>query len=501
MKKLLLLLLIGFMAVAPMASASIRTDGMGIMPQQAEDLDLIWLFPQKVTEYSVVDYRMEYLGDTDEWGGIIHNDPYLGHWGLYVARPFNNMDDYNSTGYPYIAARGGSILTGRMSWGDRLSLFDSGSGPASMIGMMLDIVQPQNKIDLFKAFEAGNGTLGLHINYAAAGGSGSLTDNEGDASGPEPGDMVSVEMKLKTRVIGLDLGYSISDLGPFKTFDMAAGYSMGTVDGEMLANIQNAADTGTFTPEVGTLEGDGISEIRLNLRGVKEASEDTDVLVNLNARMSKLAVNMIEEDMDGNEVLGDNDGEVWMYSTEYKNTFAELGLACNHSVNNGMAKVVAGLNFTYSKSAYTFGEFYNLAPSTVADQIDNGAGSTEMTQSFLGVWANVGVEANLLKWLQFRAGMSKDLIGNWKMTYNEPYSLIANAYESSEEFEMSMTPMSSAALLTFGVGVNYKNWNIDLLLTKYGIENFLSDGNFGEGLLYSGDVVGDIVKGQIKYNL
>lgn len=494
MKKALLLLLVAFMAIAPMAAtASVRTEGMGIQAQQSDDLDLIWLFPQKIDEYSVVDYRLSYLGSDDEWGGIIHKDQYLGSWGLYLGRPFNGSDSFTYGAYPYVDAHAFGITDGLMSWDDQLSMFGA--------SLNTTINDPKNKFDIFKTFKAGNGVLGLHLNYADTRQSEKYTNTQGDANGFTPGETVDGEAHQNNSVIGVDLGYGLSDVGPFNALDLALGYSTGSVDYMTTANVWNAADTASYIPSTETMEGDGISEIRINLRAKKEADENTNMMINLGVKMDKLAVIDTTKNMGGNEVLGDAAGEVYKWASERKGTLIELGVNCDHKVNNGMGRVVAGLTFLTGSTTWTWSQMTSLANSTTADQITNGAGDTEVKLATMVVFGNVGVEANLLKWLQFRAGMSKDLLGSVKFSGTDPNTLVTNAYQNKEETEMTFQSTGDyPVLMTFGLGLNFKNWNVDLLVTKSAIEDLLSAGNLGGGLLYDGSVINPI-KAQLKYNL
>jgi len=501
MKKALLLFVVCFMAFAPMAAnASVRTEGMGILPQQSEDLDLIWLFPQKVDEYSVVDYRMGYLGSTDEWGGIIHKDPYIGQWGLYLARPFDSSDNYTGANQLWVDCQGGGILDGTTGWDTRLNWWGS-TGP----GGTPAIADPKNKLDLFKTFKAGNGNLGVHLNYAASRSGEAVTNTNGTPGGFAPGDVVDQTTAGNTGVVGVDLGYGMSDLGPFAAMDVALGYSAGSVDYSYIEHDWNAADTAAVEVMNGKIEGDGINEIRVNARLKKDANETTSIYINVNAKLGKLATKTTIDDptVGGNpETLGDAIGEVRLYNTEYKNTYAQLGLNCDHKVNNGMGRVVAGLNFVIDNSEFTWTQKYNLANSTTADQLVTGTGGdfkNERDRS--GLWANVGVEANLLKWLQLRAGMSRDIALVRDITNTTNGALVNNAYQTKSVDETWEQSQSTAALMTFGLGIAYKNWNVDLLTTKDAIEELLGSANPGRGLLYNGQILNDIVKGQIKYSL
>jgi hypothetical protein len=494
MKKALMLLL-GLVLVSP-AFASVRTDGMGIMPVQDNDIDLIWVFPQAIDDYAVVDYRMGWLdGVDDNWGGVIHRDKCIGNWGVYLGRPF--MGNYMGVDY-LDAAMGGSILTGAGSWDGIMSYMDTYIANWG-------VADPQNKVDLFKTFKAGNGVLGLRINYATNNDEDDddlETWTENDANGYEPGEQISWEDNFGENVIGVDLGYGMKKLGPFNNFDMAVGYSIGSYKNDDNYIYQNAADTGPIEHSHYDFEGDGISEMRLALRGVKEMTDVTKLVVNGNLKMGKLAFKYDARlDTDNDGVLGEVAGEYDSATEEYKNTSFGLGVNCVHTVHDGWGKVVAGLNLSSSKGTWNSTEYTSLAGSVVADQIvDTGENFEEETLSNMSIWANIGVEANLLKWLQIRGGFNKDIMGKSKWTEMVPTTVVTNAYQSVANAEETWTDLNDV-LMTFGIGITYKNWNIDLLTTTESIEDFMGDATLGSGILYQGHVLNDIVMGQLTYNL
>jgi len=333
MKKILLLVLVCFMALVPLtASASVRTEGMGVLPQQVDDLDLIWLFPQKIDEYSLVDYRMEYLGPTDEWGGIIHKDPYIGNWGLYVGRPFNGAPQINPEDHMYIAALFGSIIDGMNTWETRLNAMDDVGALGKPWWNALEN-DPENKLDLFKSFAVGDGVLGVRLNYASQKNNGQFEYSENVTSTAVDYSGVYEDGVQKSSVIGIDLGYGMKDLGPFNALDLGLGYWMGSIDEEDNDYQLNTAGTAYVAEQQEKLEGDGINEIVFNARAVKEASENTNIVTNLGFRTSKLAVKYTNNHFnpDGSAVTAVGESE--LSTAEHKNTFVGLGINCNHKVN------------------------------------------------------------------------------------------------------------------------------------------------------------------------
>jgi len=235
---------------------------------------------------------------------------------------------------------------------------------------------------------------------------------------------------------------------------------------------------------------------------VKEASDNTNIVANIGFRTSKLAVEYtaVDYNPDGTQVT--TAGAVLDSTIEHKNSLIGLGVNCSHKVNGGTGLVVGGLNFQMASGTWTSEDMENAAGSTSLTIINDGYGSgDELEMKWMGLWANIGVEANLTSWLQVRGGLSHEVIGSLKITETDVSALNAagTAYQDTDTTETSID-FPEDVVMTFGVGVSHKNWNVDLLVTKDAVEDLLSDANFGEGILYGGNVLDDIVKGQIKYN-
>jgi hypothetical protein len=161
MKKGLLLLLAGLMAffgVSAKVLADTRLDSLGASVQEVEDLDLIWLYPNKVLEYKdTADFRLNTAGlgsgygaGVGEWGGIIKdmNDQGLGILGVYVNRPLA-MVDVASTGFT--AGVGPALLLGRY-W-------------SAVAGPLASGATPGNNLDLLWGTDLSGASLGIHLGY------------------------------------------------------------------------------------------------------------------------------------------------------------------------------------------------------------------------------------------------------------------------------------------------------------------------------------------------
>lgn len=194
MKKVLLMLLAGFMAlgVSFKANASARIDSMSTDVREVEDLDLIWLYPNKALEYkNTVDFRLNAAGGafgngTGEWGGVIADESSSlgGVLGVYVNRP--------------------TVL------------------PAV----------PNSDVDIFFASGMGDGSIGLRLTY-------------GDNGVPQMPTQ-------QTTIAGLGLGVGFANVGPFGQLNVHLDYGMQNIT-QIPASAVTNKDNGIYQVTLGAL--------------------------------------------------------------------------------------------------------------------------------------------------------------------------------------------------------------------------------------------------------
>lgn len=100
MKKCLLMLLAGFMALGASmkANASARLDGMGANVYGVEDLDMVFVYPNKTLEYSnIANIRGLIPAGGAAYGGLILKDDAIGGMGLYTNMPVAGQADAAAT--------------------------------------------------------------------------------------------------------------------------------------------------------------------------------------------------------------------------------------------------------------------------------------------------------------------------------------------------------------------------------------------------------------------
>ena len=81
---------------APVNGESARLLGMASNVYTTEDLDSIFLYPNKVLEYSNIANIRGLASFGNEWGGLIMKDDAIGAMGVYTNEPFANLADNNA---------------------------------------------------------------------------------------------------------------------------------------------------------------------------------------------------------------------------------------------------------------------------------------------------------------------------------------------------------------------------------------------------------------------
>ncbi|HEY5038322.1 MAG TPA: hypothetical protein VIJ93_04540 [bacterium] len=195
-----------------------RIDSLSSDPRLVEDLDVIWMYPEKTLEYQdTADFRFNNsavtglanpngfgsLGSSPtrqfEWGGVIDGKQKdIGVLGVYVNRPFAPL---------FYTVYGGywRPVGGATPWAS-----------SSL---------PSNKLDLFWAQTFGSMDFGVRLNY------GDMQNNGSDYA----------------RAFGAEMGVGFKGNGAFSQANFHAGYSLGT--------FQNGpiADNGIFSLSAGAL--------------------------------------------------------------------------------------------------------------------------------------------------------------------------------------------------------------------------------------------------------
>ncbi|MGH7738607.1 MAG: hypothetical protein ACREL1_00525 [bacterium] len=225
MKKGLWMLLAGLMTIGTSVSAfaSARLDSMGADARQVGDIDLIWLYPNMVTDYkNTVDFRLFPYGNqgdaVNEWGGALVDAQDLGVFGVYVNRP---TDEYSNI---YRLWGSGPVRpTLRYSEGQ------VGNLPWLMAEAVNYAFDYNNQVDLFWGKKFGDSSFGLHFNYGA----GQNTNIGGGLTTDE--------------VYSLDAGLGLNNVGPFGTLNIHAGYA---IEGMTRGTDK---DSGIYTAKLGAL--------------------------------------------------------------------------------------------------------------------------------------------------------------------------------------------------------------------------------------------------------
>jgi len=532
MKKVLAWMLGCFMVLGVTAAqADVRTDSLGLSAgQQVDDLDSIWLFPQDAARNgNVVDFRLGFTNGSsaDNWGGIIHKDwDDVGYIGIYTKRPF---DQSNGIVPNVPAANQNGILNGAWSWGNIVSPYYSSlvynnnhTNSGAYVGDTIDTITshyaldrvtlnnqriqtPENKLDLFWAKEMTDTTFGVHVNYAANTGfanagqdgndTGSYTQGFGTPGANTP---LTVAENGSTSVLGLDLGLGLKNLGGLDSLDLGVGYSLGSVNYTYTDTQENAGATGTEAKNTGSVKDNNISEIRINALAKAKINDNATMRIYANGKLGNYGVNGSFVGDNANDGSFTDAGDVRTGSNTYSDTNVNLGIACDHKVADGKAKVIAGVELIYDDQSWKQTDLANLGGSSTADQVQPGSGST-LEDTWWVVPVNIAVEAPLFDWLKARVGASHPLFQSFTAKGVE----LTNGNAGGTAFQSTTTSTQTQDLasnldMSYGVSAQFQNFTMDLQVSQSVFESYLSTFQPGAGIFYGG-VAGMFTQADLRY--
>ncbi len=479
---------------ATLASADdIRDLGIGIRADQENGVDNVFDFPNQIVNFNLYEHRMGFfenkLGSNGNWGGIIRKDCKIGNWALYLDRPVLAPNQ----AWANIYAQGNylGVFENVVGWSTLLTGTDgaltiptlsthAGLSVGNIPGLTLTstVLTPERNFDFIKAFNVGEGVLGVRVEYGrnkATGAEVTLADTGTEGTTPEDFSRVDTNDQCSS-MMGLQVGYGKDGVGPFNHLDVGLGYTMGSVNNE--TNLARLAGAGAaFGQCIAKLEGDGISSIRLKLRGIKDAGENNTLHVVGTVRMDKLA---IKDDLkcDNNNDGDFADGEHAMANVEYKDTFFSLGANLNRKVHDGMGMVVVGLTGYMDKSSREQVAMHDTV--AILNVLDSQASAE---RNYMAIYANIGVESSLTSWLTFRSGIAKELIASCKSKVEISSDIASSslAFEDKTTGENTVEP-AERLMITNGVSATVKNWTLDLQMRN--IFEQISNGVIGAQLRY-----------------
>gem|GEM_PF-2657689 len=517
MKKVFLVLLVCFMALgAKLAMADTRTDALGLTAgQQVDDLDSIWMFPQDAGNFgNVVDFRMGNPNGANfaDWFGVIHKDfDEIGYIGVYTNRPFNQNDGLGSQAQ---WANQQGILNGNQSWSNMInpsnsnwqgsnSLTDNdgnvtatyapvgGSNVLNTFTIFFNnvtVADPLNKADIFWAKDFADVTLGAHLNYASNQGNQAPSGTDGNTQGtPTLNGQASDTFTADSSVIGLDLGATLKNLGSNMSLALGLGYSMGSVNYKEVYS-SNYLTVGTQTAFLNeAIKDNNISEIRVNALLKNKMNDTTTGRIYGNVRLDNLGFsNLSQFDFSGDGTYTDLQGETVKETSTYSDTNINLGLACDHSVADGKAKVIVGLEAILDSRQWGQTAYENAAGSSNTTLIGPGSGSTFNEDMFV-VPFNVAIEAPINDWLTGRIGATKTLYSNItdKVTQLTNPNAAGTAFQDTTKASNYWDNYDNQFMtLTYGLSAKFNNLTIDLQINPNTLLNDAKSFEPGAGILY-----------------
>jgi hypothetical protein len=294
MKKWFLMLACLLITVPGSVLASARLDGLSANVREVEDMDLIWLYPNKIIQYkNTVDFR---LGDNfdpfstpgrNEWGGVITGEMGLGVIGVYVNRPFVMPSAWAPLATPAFTP---------------FTFFPAMTFDYFFVGGSVLLTMSNNQhLDVLWADSLGGGAdLGVHVSYL---------NNFG---------LYPYGVDSQTYALGVGLG--LSDFGPFSQFNLHVDYGFQNIAGSF--GGPPSKDNGIYTLKAGFL-------------AQAELGKDLFLKPFVDFQLDKTDLGGLSP-----SPFGSNG---WALV---------LGTTCNHSILAGKGLVATGLSFGYNNNHF-----------------------------------------------------------------------------------------------------------------------------------------------------
>jgi len=230
MKKAILWILAGLMTFgfSLKANASARLDGLAADVREVEDMDLIWLYPNKVLQYkNTVDFKLAdnanaFSNVNNEWGGVIASETDLGVIGVYVNRPV------------VMPSAWAPLTSSAYGWFNQTSLSWNAVGAGPFFFYPTD---GNRSLDIFWADHLGSMDMGLHFTYG-----------DGFAifqASPVGGDAED---------FGVGLGLGFTNLAGFSELNFHGDFQWQNITAtSFISGNPTAHDAGIFTIKLGAL--------------------------------------------------------------------------------------------------------------------------------------------------------------------------------------------------------------------------------------------------------
>ncbi len=450
-----MLLLSGIMAFgfSVKVSADTRLDSMSADVRQVDDLDIIWMYPNKVLQYKdTVDFRLNniqgaYSYETvwgqgyEEWGGILKDTGDAGVLGLYINRPLNYGTEYAGyEGYWNTTDNAGDnrFANYGLPW----------TTPWQLAGSSPYFPMPTNKFDLFWAKNVSAGDLGIQVNYA-------------DANPNNTGYWNGQNLTVSSQLIGINIGLGTT-LGSFNQANFHLSGEVGGIDNEAIFHEAPAM----------SLKSNGIWQWQLG--GLIQTDLSTDDVL-------KLALDLTA-DQFGWAAFTQSAGKGFEEADQNQAVTALVGnIAMNHKISGGKGLINAGLMLGWQGYSET-----------------DTAGDILQDDSWF-VLANISAETPLTSWLTWRCGLMKPLI-DWEYTN----------YGNGDHFVNDPTAhyawgQRNYSVFSTGLGFTVENWTLDTQMSVQALDNLISDPSLG-GVFYgtntpagNGYPIVEMVQADLKY--
>lgn len=431
-------------AVAP-ASATVRSNGMGIDQDDTMDYGNIYAFPHLTAKYANI------------LAAVINGDQSTGETELL----YNIFGDKTLELAWYSATQD--------IGGVRASNVSSDATGWLGLGNVDGLHNPDQKLLIGLSMPMGSGSIGVAAFFSSRLDNEVITYDDGD-NDFSPADS-DVRKDNKSSNIGVNLGYGMEEVGPFSSVDIGVGFQFGSAE----SLYTNALSVHPFIPNgasdnIESVTLDGASDINVAVRAIKEFDSGSSAVINVRFGTSKAettATKQIDGDFDGDYAGSSSDTDDVVAISDKSSGFG-VRVAFNEPVgDDGIMVLFVGLESDSSEREGSL-TIYNGA------NLESYIIETSMSKNTeLRIPLGVGFEDTLNDTFVLRMGVSKDIIisqagdpfevGEGDLEQN-PFSvdkgvLYDTAFESRED-----TPNADASV-SVGLGGVWGNWYADWVVS------------------------------------
>lgn len=464
MRKLFLIALMLFVAVASVSATITRRDSLGIDAWMFEDDSNIWLSPAQVNLYPRMIWgeigsgypptaQVGGAGLNNQWGGFTFGVdliiPWV--WGIFIGQPYGG--NIANVG---VNAAGSDVTT--------VANLTAGYGPTvTGLGNILNlgVLNPDQKVDIIAGMDlADNMKLGIGLSMAVDSASTEYAYNEIDSPARWDGKAKNSRVSSETTI---NVGAYLADIGPFTKVDAVIGYLMPKVKNTFSEKWFHPDYSDWATIDAVLKTNSGARGYSGTLRGIMEVQDDVNLIASaMYARTNLDNTVTYMANLDGGDV-GVDGVDIWNVAQERNQeaTIAAAGVALNV---NATAKtlVIAGASVSKADTLNNA-----LSRNRGSDYSPTGKVLEQYHQRTIVTTLpiNLAIEHQINNWLISRAGVEKNVYESTEMQVHDP-TVVNNDKTDATDTTIINDP-STPTVITLGLGVSVSDrLSLDMLLQQ-----------------------------------